>query len=115
MARALWMASGLAVATGVAWALAGRGIEVLLGVFAPVLMAAASWVSVSRAWAAAPASSLPVMIRGFVVKSAFFVAWVVIVVKGLEVRPVPFLVSLTVSYLVLHFVEAWCLKRLMQT
>jgi hypothetical protein len=113
--RAVWMAIGVATATGIGWAALGRGVEVLLGVVAPVLTTAASWVSVSRAWATAPASSLPVMIRGFVVKSVFFVAWVVIVLKGFEVRPVPFVVSLTVSYLVLHFVEAWCLKRLMQT
>jgi hypothetical protein len=111
----LWVAMGVALATGVAWAALGHGTEVLLGVVAPVLTTAASWVSITRAWATAPASSLPLMIRGFVVKSVFFIAWVTIVIKGLEVRPEPFVASLTVSFLVLHFMEAWHLKRLMQT
>jgi hypothetical protein len=115
MGRALWGAMGVAVATGVLWAALGHGTEVLLGVVAPVLTTAASWVSITRAWATAPASSLPLMIRGFVVKSVFFIVWVTIVIKGLEVRPEPFVVSLTVSFLVLHFIEAWYLKRLMQT
>lgn len=115
MGRALWVAMGVALATGVLWAALGHGTEVLLGVTAPVLTTAASWVSITRVWATAPETSLSVMIRGFVVKSVFFIAWVAIVVKGLEVRPVPFVASLTVSFLVLHFLEAWYLKRLMQT
>ncbi len=113
--RALWGAMGLAVASGILWAATGRGIEVLLGVVAPVVTTATSWVSVTRAWATAPASSLAVLIRGFAVKALFFIAWVTIVLKGLEVRPEPFVASLTVSFLVLHLMEAWHLKRLMQT
>lgn len=115
MGRSLWIAIGVALATGVLWAAIGRGMDVLLGVLAPVLTTAASWVSITRVWATAPDTSLSVMIRGFIVKSVFFIAWVTIMIKGLEVRPVPFVASLTTSFLVLHFIEAWCLKRLMQT
>lgn len=115
MGRVLWVTMGVALATGVLWAAAGRGTEVLLGVTAPVLTTAASWVSIRRVWATAPETSVSVMIRGFIVKSVFFIAWVTIMVKGVEVRPVPFVASLTSSFLVLHFLEAWCLKRLMQT
>jgi hypothetical protein len=115
MGRMLWVAMAAALAAGVLWAALGHGTEVLLGVIAPVLTTAASWVQITRVWATAPDTSLSVMIRGFIVKSLFFIAWVTIVVKGLEVRPVPFVASLTVSFLVLHFLEAWYLKRLMQT
>lgn len=115
MDRALWVAMGVALATGVAWAALGRGTEVLLGVLAPVLTTAASWVSITRVWATAPETSLSVMIRGFMVKSVFFIAWVTVMIKGLDVRPVPFVASLIASFLVLHLLEAWCLKRLMQT
>lgn len=115
MGRALWAACGVAVAIGVLWAALGHGTEVLLGVIAPVVTTAVSWVSITRVWATTPETSLSVMIRGFVVKSLFFIAWVTIVVKGFEVRPVPFVASLTASFLVLHFLEAWYLKRLMQT
>jgi hypothetical protein len=113
--RALWWTMGIVVASGILWAATGGGFEVLLGVVAPVVTTALSWVSVTRAWATAPASSLAVMIRGFVVKAVFFIAWVTIVLKGFEVRPEPFVASLTVSFLALHFMEAWHLKRLMQT
>lgn len=115
MGRVLWVAIGVAAMTGVTWAALGRGLEVLLGVAAPVVTTAASWVSVTRAWAAAPETSLAVLVRGFAVKSIFFIAWVTIVLKGLDVRPLPFVASLTGSFLVLHLIEAWCLKRLMQT
>lgn len=115
MGRTLWAACGVALAAGVLWAVLGHGTEVLLGVIAPVVTTAASWVSITKVWATAPETSLSVMIRGFIVKSVFFIAWVTIMVKGLEVRPVPFVASLTTSFLVLHFLEAWCLKRLMQT
>lgn len=112
---ALWVAMGVAVASGILWAALGRGTEVLLGVVAPVVTTAASWVSVTRVWALDPAASLAVLIRGFIVKAVFFIAWVTIVLKGFEVRPEPFVASLTTSFLVLHFIEAWYLKRLMQT
>lgn len=115
MGRMLWAACGVALATGVLWAALGYGTDVLLGVAAPVLTTAASWMSITRVWATAPETSLSVMIRGFAVKSLFFIAWVTIMVKGFEVRPVPFVASLTASFLVLHLLEAWCLKRLMQT
>lgn len=113
MGRLLWVAIGMTVVVGAAWAALGRGIEVLLGIGAPVVASAASWVSITRTWATAPGTLLSVMVRGFVVKCLFFVAWVTIMLKGLEVRPEPFVASLTVSFLALHFTEAWCLKRLM--
>ncbi len=115
MGRSLWVAMGVALATGVLWAALGHGTEVLLGVIAPVLTTAVSWVSIRRVWATAPETSLSVLIRGLLVKSLFFIAWVTIMLKGFEVRPVPFVASLTASFLVLHLLEAWHLKRLMQT
>lgn len=113
MGRPLWIAIGLALASGVAWVALGRGADVLLGVGAPVMAGAASWVSATRTWAAAPGTLLAVMVRGFLVKCLFFVAWVTIMLRGVEVTPEPFVAGLVVSFLVLHLTEAWCLKRLM--
>lgn len=115
MDRVLWMAMGTAVAAGVAWAAGGHGMDVLLGVTAPVLSTAAFRVWIARVWATAPETSLSRMIRAFAVKSVFYIVWVAIMVKGLEVRPLPFVASLVGSFVVLHFLEAWGLKRLMQT
>jgi hypothetical protein len=91
----------------------GFGWEILLGMGAPVLTAAASWAMMTRVWRTDPPALLPAMVRAFVLKCLLYVAWVVIVLKGLAVRPAPFVASLTASFLVLHFTEAWCLKRLM--
>jgi hypothetical protein len=115
MNRAVWVTIGMTLTVGIAWAVLGRGTEVLLGVVAPAGSTAVSWLSITRAWATAPEQSLSVMVRGFAVKCLLFVAWVTIMLKGFEVRAEPFVVSLIVSFLVLHAVEAWSLKRLMQT
>ncbi len=115
MNRTVWVVIGMTLTVGIAWAALGRGIEVLLGMLGPIGSTAVSWVVVTRIWAKAPERSLSVMVRGFAVKSLFFVAWVTIMLKGFEVRPEPFVVSLVASFLVLHVVEAWSLKRLMQT
>lgn len=111
----LWTAIGIALGVGLVAAALGYGFDVLAGVVAPALTTAASWLSIARLWAEAPERSLDGMVRGFVVKCLFFVAWVTIVVQGLGIKSIPFVASLVVSFLVLHVIQAWCLKRLMQT
>lgn len=111
--RVLWVSIGITVLASVAWAVSGRGIDVLLGSAAPVMTTAASWWLMKRTWAESPEALMSVMVRGFAAKCLFYVAWVTIMLKGLEVRPGPFVGSLTVSFLVLHLVEAGCLRRLM--
>lgn len=111
----MWAMVAVVALTGLTWWALGWGRDVGLGVAAPVVMSVCSWRSVTRVWTTDPASSLAVMVRGFIVKAAGIIAWVAIALRGFEVRPEPFVVSLTVSFLALHLTEAWCLKRLMQT
>jgi hypothetical protein len=111
----LWPVMGVTVAVGLGLTALGFGREILLGLAAPVLTTAASWAMMTRVWAAEPVALTQVMIRAFALKAAFFMTWVVIMLKGLEVRPEPFVASLTGAFLVLHFTEAWDLKRLMDS
>lgn len=110
----VWALCGAVVVIGLGVLAAGFGPEVLLGGLAPAIAGAGSWWVTTRTWAADPAALFRVMMRAFVAKSAFFVAWVVIMLRGLDVRPVPFALSLTVTFLGLHLTEAWSLRRLMQ-
>lgn len=110
----VWILCGAVVVSGLAALAAGLGPEVLLGGLAPAIAGAGSWWVTTRTWAADPAALFRVMMRAFVAKCAFFVAWVVIMLRGFEVRPVPFALSLTVAFLGLHLTEAWSLRRLMQ-
>jgi uncharacterized membrane protein YdfJ with MMPL/SSD domain len=52
------------------------------------------------------------MMGGFLGKMVLFGAYVVIVLRGLSVRPVPFVASFTVYFIGLYLVEALYLKRL---
>ena len=112
----LWWVIGaaLSVGLGALWFGFGRGGDaVFLGVAGPVAAASASWMMTTRTWHRDHAALLPWMLRAFAAKVTFFVGYVVIVLKGFEVRPVPFVVSLTVTFLATHLAEALCLKRLM--
>ncbi len=108
----LWTMLAVTLAAGLAGWAAGWP-EVLAGVAAPVVTTAGSWMLMTRTWASAPATLLPVMIRAFVAKSGLYLAYVTIVLKGTNARPEPFVAGLVGAFLVLHFTQAWALKRLM--
>jgi uncharacterized membrane protein len=52
------------------------------------------------------------MIKAFFAKMVFFGLYVALVVKAGWVRPIPFVISFTCYFLVLHMIEAFRLKRL---
>ncbi len=112
----LWWVIGaaLAVGLGALWFGYGRGGEaVFLGVLGPVAVAGASWTMTTRTWAREPAALLPWMLRVFAAKAVCVVGYVVVMLKGVDVRPTPFVASLTVTFLATHLAEAYCLRRLM--
>jgi hypothetical protein len=89
--------------------------ELLLGMIAPLVSAAATWVAVVRTWTASPARLTGVMIVGFGLKMLGFGAYVAIVLGLLGARPVPFVVSFTSYFIALHLTEALFLRRLFAT
>ena len=114
--NALWCVIILAVAAGVGASVAGfdpGGVRaVWLGIAGPAVMAAASWTMTSRTWARDKAALLPLMLRAFAVKVMFVVAYVVGMLKVVEVRPEPFVLSFILTFMATHFAEAYCLRRL---
>jgi len=111
--QALWWVIGIAVATGVAVAILGRGFEVLLGVAGPAVVAGASWVIMMRTWAREPAALLPLMLRAFAAKVLLFAGYVAVVAGLFDVRVTPFAISFTVTFLAAYTAEAYGLWRMM--
>ena len=115
--NALWWVIVLALSTGVGASLAGfdEGLvrAVWLGIAGPVVMAGASWTLTTRTWARDKAALLPLMLRAFAVKAMLVVAYVVVMLKVADARPMPFVLSFIGTYLATHLAEALCLRRLM--
>jgi hypothetical protein len=113
MSGLVWMA-GLGVGSwlGVTAVRAGANPEALFGMAGPLFAACASWVVVERVHAAAPERVFGVMLLGFVVKMLFFGVYVAAMLRGLDLRLTPFVVSFTGYFIALYAVEALLLKRL---
>ena len=115
--NALWWTIAMAIAAGAGASVAGGGDGVVravwLGIAGPVMVASGSWAMTTRTWARDKAALLPWMIRAFAVKAMFVVAYVVMMLKVVEVRPMPFVLSFIGTYLATHLAEAYCLRRLM--
>jgi hypothetical protein len=88
--------------------------EALLGMAAPLASAMVTWVVLARTAAAAPERVTGVMMTGFAVKMVVFGAYVAGMLKGLGLRPVPFVVSFAGYFIALHAMEAVFLRRLFE-
>lgn len=110
MKRVLWTTVGSVLS---ALALAMRfGREVWLGMLAPLVVVSVTWILSERVYKANPERLTSVMIGAFAGKLVFFGAYVGLVIGIIGVQPVPFAVSFTGYFIVLHLIEALWLKRL---
>jgi hypothetical protein len=109
-----WMLAASVAAAGLLPVLFGLGFrsEVWLGMLGPLVSAAVSWIAMERQCRANRAGLAGLMIRAFAAKMIFIGAYVAIVLSVSWVRPVPFVVSFTGFFLVLHITEAIGLHRL---
>jgi len=98
----------------VALVVTGPGLtrEVLFGMLAPLLAAVVSWETVARTFRRNRKQVTNVMVVAFGAKMVFFGAYVAVMLRGLALRPVPFVVSFTAYFIALHFAEAVWLRRL---
>lgn len=87
--------------------------ELLLGLAGPLASALASWIVIDRVYRSAPERLTGVMSVAFLAKMLFFAAYVIGSVRGLDVRPVPFVSSFTTFFIALYAMEAWFLRRLL--
>ena len=111
----VWMIAGSLV-TGLAlWAMLGSRAmpELAYGVAGPLVSAAVSWQILERTQRAAPERLTNVMIASFGAKVLLFGLYLVLMLKVLALRPMPFMLSFTGYYVALHVVEAVFLKRLL--
>jgi hypothetical protein len=108
------MAAGSIAAAAVAIGIAGRGrgAEVLLGMLAPLLATAVSWVLIERTFKRDPQRLTGLMIGAFGAKMLFFGAYVAVMFTVIGVQPVPFIASFTGYFIVLYLTEALLMRRL---
>ncbi len=91
---------------------AGARWAVLLGMIGPLAVAVGSWALVRRTHGRVPAQVPGLMIKLFAGKMVLIGGYVAAVVLLLPLSPVPFVVSFTAQYALLHLMEAWYLRRL---
>jgi hypothetical protein len=111
----VWMIAG-GVGTGVVLAAVfGSRVmpELALGLAGPLLSAVVSWQILERTQRSAPERLTNVMIASFGVKVLLFGLYLVVMLKVLALRPMPFMLSFTGYYVALHVIEAVYLKRLL--
>ena len=113
--KPLWWMAGASIGSWAVLAVApgfASDREVLFGMLAPLLGAAATWLIVARIYPSRPELLMSLMVVAFAVKLVFFGVYVAIVLTVLSARPVPFVVSFTTYFIALHLFEALCLQRL---
>ena len=86
--------------------------EALFGMLGPLAAAGATWVVGARTHAAAPGRVLGVLMAAFAVKMVFFGAYVTVMLRPLELRPIPFVASFTGYFIALYGMEALFFRRL---
>ena len=109
-----WMAGASLLSWLATTALVDRrtGVEIFFGMLGPLAAASGTWVVTERACRRSPERVTSLMIAGFGTKILFFGAYVAVMLRGLSVRPIPFVTSFTVYFVALYATEAFCLRRL---
>jgi hypothetical protein len=87
--------------------------EALLGMAGPLVSAVGSWFAYERAHRSAPGRLTNVMIAALAVKMIFFGTYVGVMLRGLDLRPVPFVTSFAAYFIALYAMEAMFLRRLL--
>jgi hypothetical protein len=109
-----WMAA-VSLGSGLlAMAIVGRqaGVEVLLGMCAPLAAACVSWVLTERTYKRDPQRLTGLMLGAFGVKILFFGAYVAVMLEVVGLRPAPFVASFTSYFIALYLTEALLMRRL---
>jgi hypothetical protein len=114
MTSVAWMTTGSVASWLLAIAIVPNAprAEWLLGMLGPLVAVAASWVAIERAHRRDAVQVSAVLLKAFPVKALFFAGYVVVMLRGLALRPVPFIVSFSCYFVALYAVEALLLQRL---
>ncbi len=88
--------------------------EVLYGMLGPLAAAVGSWIVTERTYTANPDHLMGVLITGMAIKAVFFGAYVVIMLRVMGLRPMPFVFSFTAYFIALYAMEALFMRRLFE-
>jgi hypothetical protein len=89
--------------------------ELLLGMIGPLLSAVVTWVVTAHTHQTARERMTGVMVAGFAARMMFFGAYVAVMLRVLNVSPVPFVISFTTYFIAMYAMEAAFLKRLLDS
>ena len=114
MREVAWMAAAATLSWLAVEATMGASTnpEALYGMFGPLMVASLSWVATERTYTSSPERLTAVMLTGLTIKAIFFGIYVTAMLRLLGVRPVPFVLSFTGSFIALHVMEALFMRRL---
>ena len=109
-----WMVGSSVSSWLAATALVGTrlGVDVLLGMIGPLVVASAAWVLMEGTFRRNPERLTSVMVMAFAGKILFVGAYVAVMLRVFSLRPVPFVASFTSYFIALHLMEALWLRRL---
>jgi hypothetical protein len=86
--------------------------EVLWGMGGPLAAANLTWVLVERTFQRAPDQVMNLMLKAFAGKVLFFGAYVVTMLRGLELTAMPFAFSFAAFFIGVYVMEALFFQRL---
>ena len=86
--------------------------EIFLGMTGPLLVAIIFTVMLTRVFRQHPERVTQLLIRGLICKMVAFGIYVVTIIFSFALEPIPFAVSFTVYFVLLHILEVVHLQRL---
>ena len=86
--------------------------ELTAGMAGPLVVGLVSWSLVARTHRAHPERVTKLLVSAFMAKALFFGVYVVLMVRGLSMRPVPFALSLGGYFVALYLIQALSMRRL---
>jgi hypothetical protein len=86
--------------------------EAGFGMAGPLAAVVGSWLVTARIHAADPSRVTGAMVVGLAAKAILFAVYVVVMVRGVGVRPVPFVLNFAGFFIGLYAVEAYFLRQL---
>ena len=109
-----WMAAGALGSATIIGALVTPDVRaaVVLGMVGPLSAAVGSWLVADHTFRQDPLRLTGVMIRALALKALFFLLYVVLALRILQVTPEPFVISFAAYFIALYAAQALFLRRL---
>jgi hypothetical protein len=84
-----------------------------IGVLGPLLSASLTWLVIVWTWTTRPERLTHVMLGGLAAKLVAYPLYIAVALRNLSQDAMVFVASFVTSFIAMHAIEAWCLKRLL--